>query len=42
MQKDNRTEYRVLMAQTYFKLNDQASSAKIMLDLVKEANKLEK
>jgi len=28
------------LAQTYFKLNDQASSAKIMLDLIKESGKL--
>ena len=40
MQKDNKQEYRILMAQTYFKLGDQSASAKIMLDLIKDSGKL--
>ncbi len=31
MQKDARKEYKILLAQTYFKLGDQSASAKIML-----------
>ena len=31
MQKDDKQEYKILLAQTYFKLGDQAASAKIML-----------
>lgn len=40
MQKDNKQEYKILLAQTYFKLGDQAGSAKIMLDLIKDSGKL--
>jgi hypothetical protein len=40
MQKDNRQEYRILLAQTYFKLGDQGASARIMLEMMKEPAKL--
>ena len=39
-QKENKKEYRILLAQTYFKLGDQAASAKIMLELIKDSSKL--
>jgi phosphomannomutase len=42
IQKSSESSYKILMAQTYFKLNDQASSAKIMLELLKDSNKLER
>lgn len=42
MQKSSEPSYKILLAQSYFKLNDQASSAKIMLELLKDSNKLER
>jgi hypothetical protein len=42
LQNSNESSYKILLAQAYFKINDQASSAKIMLELLKDSNKLEK